>query len=636
MATIGALVFEMSANVARLQSDMAKARSTVEGAMAGIQSAAKLATTALGAIGVGASLAGFESMIKGATESMNALHELSLRTGATVEQLSALRGVAKAAGTDMDTVASLTNRLEKNMLEFARGGGGKAAGAFQELGISVDQAKKALEGGDIAGFMQMVAQKLAGMESGAQRAAYAQELMGKSGAALLPFLMELSKTGELNAKVTTEQAEAAHQLEVNMGKLQGQSNKLKMEIANALIPSLNDITQAMLDARRAGDGFFGAMFEGAKRAFSELMKWNNAGDLARISKEIVDLTDKWMGLEKMQGTRGITAERVAGVKAELDALIKKRQTLEGIAQIEQGGGVTGKKEAPRTALVEIAKKENAEKEKGLTLEDLLAKAAMKRLQLQDAAEAEATRQAEAAAAAVQRMNEQLDAQAEKWRDLIDPQRQYGRQMEELMKLYESGRITVDEWNKAAAVINQNAENAAGMVGKIAQETKKSNDFMKDLGFVMVSGFEDAIAKGKSLRDVIQGMGQDIAKILTRKLITDPLGNAASDALKSSGIGDIFGGLFKGGGSSQPELLNSYAVGTDYVPYDQVAKIHQGERIVPASQNSGGGGGVTINFNVTAIDSSSFNSKIAQSRQLIVGIVQDAFTRGGRVSGMVTG
>ena len=36
-------------------------------------------------------------------------------------------------------------------------------------------------------------------------------------------------------------------------------------------------------------------------------------------------------------------------------------------------------------------------------------------------------------------------------------------------------------------------------------------------------------------------------------------------------------------------LPSFAVGTDYVPRDMVAQIHQGEKIVPAAQNSGGNG-----------------------------------------------
>ncbi|EXI86093.1 MAG: phage tail tape measure protein, lambda family [Candidatus Accumulibacter sp. BA-94] len=44
-------------------------------------------------------------------------------------------------------------------------------------------------------------------------------------------------------------------------------------------------------------------------------------------------------------------------------------------------------------------------------------------------------------------------------------------------------------------------------------------------------------------------------------------------------------------------LPSFAVGTDFVPRDMVAQIHQGERIVPAAQNKGGSQAIHITVNV---------------------------------------
>jgi hypothetical protein len=47
------------------------------------------------------------------------------------------------------------------------------------------------------------------------------------------------------------------------------------------------------------------------------------------------------------------------------------------------------------------------------------------------------------------------------------------------------------------------------------------------------------------------------------------------------------------------VIDSFAVGTDYVPRDMLAMIHQGEKIIPAAQNVPGAGGqtnhITINF-----------------------------------------
>lgn len=54
------------------------------------------------------------------------------------------------------------------------------------------------------------------------------------------------------------------------------------------------------------------------------------------------------------------------------------------------------------------------------------------------------------------------------------------------------------------------------------------------------------------------------------------------------------------------LVGSFDTGTNYVPRTGLAMVHEGEAIIPASQNTGGGG-VGVTFNVSAIDAKSFMS-----------------------------
>lgn len=597
MATIGALVFEMSANVARLQQDMAKARSTVEGAMAGISSAANMAKAALGAIGVGASIAGFEQMIMGAIEGEAALHKLNLQTGISVELLSALRPVAKQSGTDIDTVAGMVNKLEKNMTSFAQTGGGKAADAFKQLGYSQADVQKGLKNMDT--FLPEFAKRLMETGVGGEQAGLAMQLMAKGGAAALPFLKQLVETGELHAKVTTDQAEAAHQFEVNLVKLQGASNALKLQIANALLPTLNDITQAMLDARKAGDGFFGSMVEGAKAAMQAMMGWNTAGDLAKVNQQIVELTDKWMGLEKIQGTRGVSAERVAGVKAELDALIAKRNQLEQIAKIE----APGKKDAQANKALDPIVKEKKVHDDRQKLLDQDTKNLLEAVDTQ-------TKEYEEYLRTIGKMDD--DRARELKKQLDDDTAEYIRSLQ----------VQMDEADRVQTAI-------AEQMTKVTKATKDENTWARELGLTFTSAFENSIAKGQGLRSVLQGLGQDIIKIMARNLITEPLGKAVSDRIGgTSGVSGYLKNIF--GGDSEPVALNTYAVGTDYVPFDQVAQIHKGEKIIPANQN-GGGGGVNITFSVVAMDSRSFGQSMVQNRALIVGIINDAMRKSG-VSG----
>lgn len=84
--------------------------------------------------------------------------------------------------------------------------------------------------------------------------------------------------------------------------------------------------------------------------------------------------------------------------------------------------------------------------------------------------------------------------------------------------------------------------------------------------------------------------------------------AAMGATDAGGLGGLgaLGGLLGGGGgysaADQEGLdsliagLSSFDVGTDYVPEDMIAKIHKGERIVPAAQNKSGYGGMNLVIN----------------------------------------
>jgi len=97
------------------------------------------------------------------------------------------------------------------------------------------------------------------------------------------------------------------------------------------------------------------------------------------------------------------------------------------------------------------------------------------------------------------------------------------------------------------------------------------------------------------------------------------------------IAGILGAMGGGGGSSStttPRSANSYYssklpsydVGTDYVPRTGPAMIHQGEKIVPAGQNSGSGFTHAPTYNVQAMDGRGVERALANnSRQVARGL-----------------
>jgi len=85
----------------------------------------------------------------------------------------------------------------------------------------------------------------------------------------------------------------------------------------------------------------------------------------------------------------------------------------------------------------------------------------------------------------------------------------------------------------------------GGTGGINEQLAKGKTLAEDLGLSFSSAFEDALIGGKKLSAVLQGLGQDILRIMARKLITEPVGNYLTGAL--AGMLNPFGGGKAAGG-----------------------------------------------------------------------------------------
>jgi tape measure domain-containing protein len=222
-----------------------------------------------------------------------------------------------------------------------------------------------------------------------------------------------------------------------------------------------------------------------------------------------------------------------------------------LREAEAAGGVTA---AERTRLETLALQERDE--------------ALRRLEPRIAAVRRAsTEGAREARDAERQLNDLLRERERLIQDNETAYERYQRRMERLSDLVvrseRIGRPVPD------ATVQREAERALEELERaerrVAEGAERTSETVRELGLSFSSAFEDAVVKGEKLSKVLQGLLQDIARIIARRTITEPLGNAVSAGLASlgtgswfDGIGSWLGGLFRAEGgpvaAGQPYIV----------------------------------------------------------------------------------
>ena len=287
MSTLGSLVVDVSANVARFQGDMGKVAHIAETAMARVEQTSTLAASALKSVGiaVGAAFAlgALRSFADNVIASTASLKDLAEKTGSSVENLSALRSVASLGGRDIDSIANAMVKLTKGLNGADEETKGAAQG-IQALGLNLKEFQKL----DAAQQIKAIADKMIGFADDTGKTAIALNLFGKAGADALPFLKDLAETGDLVAKITAAQAEEADKYEKNLRAISTSADKLKKDFVLGLLPALADITSAMRIAAKES-GILTALWVGlgglfAKSTIGQFFNADGAADGIKEAK----------------------------------------------------------------------------------------------------------------------------------------------------------------------------------------------------------------------------------------------------------------------------------------------------------------------------------------------------------------
>lgn len=168
----------------------------------------------------------------------NSLYEMSLKTGASVESLSALRYVASQTGIDFDKFGTIFAKMEQNL-----GATGNAAdklqGKLDALGLNLTTLKN--QKPDEAFLDIMTA--LEGIPSRADQAAIGVAIFGRGFKDMAGLTQEsirqlMGEARDLGLVMSTETAAAAHAAEVGFKSLQMQFEAVGAHIGAAFLPAI--------------------------------------------------------------------------------------------------------------------------------------------------------------------------------------------------------------------------------------------------------------------------------------------------------------------------------------------------------------------------------------------------------------
>lgn len=586
---IATLSIDLEARLSRMEESLARAeRQTAKSSAAMAKSLGSIGDVGAklggifaglaGAVGVGAIL----SKVRAVVDGLDAFNDAADATGASIEKLSALEEAGARTGTSFDTVTGILVKFNK-VLDEAGDKDSGAARALRAIGLEAEQLRRL----DPAEALQRTAQALAGYADDGNKARLVQDLFGKSVREAAPFLKDLAEAGELNGRVTREQADAADRFNKAVATLSANLANLGRQLVGDLLPAINRALEAWNELSKLGNINLPTALRGSIRTGGGLLSGGDFGQgVAETRRVIGDLEADLGRLERAaQGPRGINTEREQArlrerlaSERELLQYLQQRVTVETVATnaASYSNEGRGRAVALPSATVPGAEPKPGPASKAPTL-DLPARLrlttrpldASVNKTLADAAKLEDTwaRQAEAA----QRFQDQLElSTADLSASLITDAQQRGERQIEIdrqvlqrqldsLQLYGADRERLQASIDANILARQQqlAESlkpewqrlVEGWADTTAQMARSWDDLMNGV----VRYGEDALTKfirtGKlGVDDLVDYVQQAIARMIAQKAI----GELASiaDVLFGGGLG---GGLAKGGVVSGGEI-----------------------------------------------------------------------------------
>ncbi len=232
-------------NIRRLGNSMQGLQGQAKNAAMGFNNL-KGAVAGFGAAIAGSAIVGgLTAVVKKSIDAGDELFNLQAKTGVAASALIGIGNAAKLADVDVGTLGKGLTKLNINLVKAAEGNEDLAR-KFAALGVSVKGADGQVVSSDKA--LKQIADRFADMPDGAQKAAAAVALFGKSGADLIPLLNEGAASMEkFTYKVGEDFAARSDLFNDTITELGIKTNGFGLELTDALLPALQSILEVFGD-----------------------------------------------------------------------------------------------------------------------------------------------------------------------------------------------------------------------------------------------------------------------------------------------------------------------------------------------------------------------------------------------------
>lgn len=234
---------KMQENTRRRFAAMESASNRLKGAVAGMVAAFTLHK--------------FSSWIKSSIDGADRANKFAQQVGVATETLTGLDLGLKLSGTNMKSFEGGLVRLNRSISDADQGLATQKR-AFSDLGISVRDSKGELKSSEQV--LREVADKFSQMEDGVRKTARAQEIFGRSGAELIPFLNQgsdgldrmIDRSRDLGLVWTRESAAAAEAFNDKLTILGSVAEGIGNQVARDMLPIMSDLADYLIEVSEDG------------------------------------------------------------------------------------------------------------------------------------------------------------------------------------------------------------------------------------------------------------------------------------------------------------------------------------------------------------------------------------------------